>query len=155
MAALEAIVLSFVLSDDRTLRLLLTSLCLVGALLVAALVVALVNRWRRQRDAEEDVSPNAQLAQFRSLYEAGAISAEEFERLRAVLGAQLRESMGANPVKAPAGETPAPPESQTGVTPVLPGPTGETPAPPPQPSPPPPETGIQRPDGPDTGIRPE
>lgn len=133
MAALGTIVLSFVLSDDRTLRLLLTSLCLVGALLVAALVVALVNRWRRQRDAEEDVSPNAQLAQYRSLYEAGAISAEEFERLRAVLSAQLRESMGANPAK---------------------GPTGETPVSPPQPSPPPPETGIQRPDGPDTGIRP-
>lgn len=159
MAALVAIVLSFVLSDDRTLRLLLTSLCLVAALLVAALVVALVNRWRRQRDAEEDVSPNAQLAQYRSLYEAGAISAEEYERLRAVLGAQLRESIGA--AKGPTGvspvpqdrtgETPVPPV--TGITPVLPGPTGETPVAPPQSSPPP-ETGIQRPDGSDTGIRP-
>ncbi len=133
MAALGAIVLSFVLSDERTQQLLLTSLCLVAALLAAAIVVALVSRWRRQRDAQEDVSPNAQLAHFRSLYEAGTISAEEYERLRAVLGAQLRESMGVNPVK---------------------GPTGETPAAPPPPAPPPPETGIQRPDGPDTGIRP-
>lgn len=145
MAALEAIVLSFVLSDERTLRLLLTSLCLVAVLLVAALVVALVNRWRRQRDAQDDYSPNAQLVHFRSLYEAGTISAEEFERLRAVLGAQLRESMGASPAKGQSGETPAPPGEQTGITPV----------PPPQRSPPPPETGIQRPDGPETGIRPE
>jgi hypothetical protein len=133
MAALAAIVISFVLSDERTQQLLLTSLCLVAALLAAAIVVALVSRWRRQCDAQEDVSPNAQLAHFRSLYEAGTISAEEYERLRAVLGAQLRESMGVNPVKAP---------------------TGDTPAAPPPPTPPPPETGIQRPDGPDTGIRP-
>ena len=136
MAALEAIVLSFVLSDKRTLQLLLTSLCLVGALLVAAVVVALVNRWRRQRDIKEDLSPNAQLAHFRSLYEAGTISPHEFERLRAVLSAQIRQELGVGKPTEPA-----------------PGPTGATPTPQ---APPPPETGIQeRPDGPDSGIRPE
>jgi hypothetical protein len=135
MAAFEATVLSFVLNDERAVQLLLTSLCLVGALLVAAVVVALVNRWRRQRDNAEDLSPNAQLAHFRSLYEAGTISAQEFERLRAVLSARIRESLG---VSRPTGETPGQPASET---------------PPPAP-PPPPETGVQRPDGPDTGIRP-
>jgi hypothetical protein len=134
MAALEVIVLSFVLADERTLQLLLASLCLVAALLVAAAVIALVNRWRRQRDIQEDLSPNAQLAHFRSLYEAGTISQEEFERLRAVLSARMREELGVSkPTEAaspPTGETPAPPASA------------------------PPETGIQRPDGPDSGIRP-
>ncbi|MGH7224261.1 MAG: SHOCT domain-containing protein, partial [Gemmataceae bacterium] len=95
MAALEATVFSFVpLDDRRTLQLFVTSLCLVAALLVAALVVALVKRWRRRREAEEDLSPNAQLAHFRSLYEAGTISQDEFERLRAVLGARMRETLG-------------------------------------------------------------
>jgi hypothetical protein len=148
MAALEAIVFSFVLNDERTMQLLLTSLCLVGALLVAAVVVALVNRWRRQQDAEEDLSPTAQLAHFRSLYEAGTISQEEFERLRAVLSARMRASLGVStsvePTSRPTNETPA---SETGIKPA-----DETGLPPVVPSPP--QTGIQRPDGPDTGIRP-
>jgi len=138
MAALEATVLSFVsLADRRTLQLFVTSLCLVAALLAAAVVVALVKRWRRQRDAEEDLSPNAQLAHFRSLYEAGTITQEEFERLRALLGARIRESLGVPPKVADS-------RSESGGT------RGASPLP----SESPPETGIQRPDGPDTGIRP-
>jgi hypothetical protein len=110
MAALEVIADSFVLADKRTVQLLLTSLCLVAALLLAAGVIALVKRWRRQEDAKEDLSPNAQLAYFRSLHEAGTISKEEFERLRAILAARMRESLGV-PSKAPA---PLPPP-QTGI----------------------------------------
>jgi uncharacterized membrane protein len=88
MAALEAHIFSSIsLDDPRTTRILATSLCLVAALLLAALIIAMVNRWRRRRDAVEDLSPNAQLAQFRALYEAGTISQEEFERLRSLLGA--------------------------------------------------------------------
>ncbi len=136
MAALETIVLSFVWGDERTVQLLVTSLCLVAALLVAAVVVALVNRWRKQQDTKEDLSPNAELARYRSLYEAGTISQEEFERLKAVLSARMREELGVSKPSEPAAGT-------TGATTVSPSP------------PPPPETGIQqRPDGPDTGIRP-
>jgi hypothetical protein len=151
MAALEAIVFSFVLNDERTMQLLLTSLCLVGALLVAAVVVALVNRWRRQQDTKEDLTPNAQLAHFRSLYEAGTISQEEFERLRAVLSARMRESLGvstpAEQTSRPTNETTA---AETGIKPA----TGTGIPPVSSPPPAPPETGIQRPDGPETGIRP-
>ncbi len=124
MAAAEATILSFLgLAGAPTVPLLVTSLCLVAALLVAAVIVALVSRWRRRREAAEDLSPSAQLAHFRSLYEAGTISAEEFERLRALLSARLRQTMG-------------------------------VPAPPPTPDKPPTQTGIQRPNDPDTGIRP-
>jgi hypothetical protein len=130
MAALATIVFSFVLADERTVQLLWTSLLLVAALLVAAVVVAWVNRWRRQRDAQEDLSPNAQLAHFRAMYEKGEIRQEEFERLRALLAARMRESLGVS--------SPAQPTS---------GQDAKTPAPTP-------ETGIQKPDGPDTGIRP-
>ncbi|HTU92187.1 MAG TPA: SHOCT domain-containing protein [Gemmataceae bacterium] len=139
MAALEAIVLSFVLADERTMQLLVTSLCLVAALLVAAVVVALVNRWRRQRDVKDDLSPNAQLAHFRSLYEAGTISAEEFERLRAVLSARMRESLGVPAAAGLQSRQPSAPETPSSDKPEAP----------------PPQTGIQRPpDGPDTGVRP-
>jgi hypothetical protein len=101
MAALEVFANSFVLADERTVQLLVTSLCLVAALLLAAGVIALVKRWRRQDEVKEDLSPNAQLAYFRSLHEAGKISKEEFERLRAVLASRMRESLGV-PSKAPA-----------------------------------------------------
>jgi hypothetical protein len=142
MAALATLVFSFVLADDRTLQLLWTSLCLVAALLVAAVIVAWVNRWRRQRDAQEDLSPNAQLAQFRSLYERGAISQEEFERLRALLGARMRESLG-----VPAQDKVEQARSESETAPGANPPPLESPAPSPG-------TGNQRPDGPDTGIRP-
>ncbi|MHB1421720.1 MAG: hypothetical protein ACYC3I_00710 [Gemmataceae bacterium] len=101
MAALEVIAVSFVLADERTVQLLLTSLCLAAALLVAAGIIALVKRWRRQSEAKEDLSPNAQLAYFRSLHEAGTISQEEFERLRAVLSVRVRESFGVPRKAAP------------------------------------------------------
>ncbi len=125
MAALEATSYSFtLLLDAPKFQLLVTSLCLVAALLVGALVIALVNRWRRRSEAKEDFSPSAQLAHFRSLYEAGTISQEEFERLRAVLTGRMRETLG------------------------MPAPPPKTPAKPP------PGPGEQPPDNPETGIRP-
>ena len=96
MAAVAATDLAFFLwadISDRNLQLLVTSLVLVVALLVAALIIALVSRWRRRQEAQEDLSPSAQLAQFRALFEAGTISQEEYERLRALLNPQLRQSL--------------------------------------------------------------
>ncbi len=125
MAALEATTLSpTLLADAPNMQLLVTGLCLAAALLVGAIVIALSSRWRRRRGLEEDLSPSGQLAHFRSLYEAGTISQEEFERLRALLGGQIRQEMGV-PAPAPEGTAPAPP-----------GPNG------------------QRPQEPPTGIRP-
>ncbi len=84
---------------------------LAGALLLGAVVIALASRWRRQ-SSDYRVPPDAQLAHFRSLYEQGAISAEEFERLRnAVLGTGSRPTTNVKPaptgIQAPnAGQTP-------------------------------------------------
>ena len=81
---------------------LVAGLYLAGALLVGAAVVALLNRWRR-RAGSEHLTAGDQLAQFRSLYEEGVISQEEFERLRSRLGGQLRHSLGVAPRPGPAG----------------------------------------------------
>jgi hypothetical protein len=93
----------------------LTSLTLVGALLLGAVAVALTARWRK-RSRGDEVSASDQLAEFRSLYLEGAISKEEFERLRAVLGGELRKELDvptpnkATAVPQPAGlEAPKPP----------------------------------------------
>jgi len=69
-----------------------TSLVLVGALLLCAVVIALTARWRK-RLKDDQLSASDQLAEFRSLYLQGAISKEEFERLRAVLGGEMRREM--------------------------------------------------------------
>jgi hypothetical protein len=127
MAALEATQLSFTLLADNPpkVQLLVTGLCLAAALLAGAGILALLNKWWRRRRGPEDLSPGAQLAQFRSLYEAGAISQEEFERLRNLLGNQMRQTLG---IPAPAAqERIKPPPGENG-QPPQPPPTGIRPA---------------------------
>jgi hypothetical protein len=126
MAALEATTYSFtlLLLDAPKYQLLVTGLCLAAALLVGAIVIALVSWWRRRSEPEEDLSPSAQLAHFRSLYEAGTISQDEFERLRALLGGRMRETLGVppppeTPAKPPPGQGEQPPENpETGIRPA-------------------------------------
>lgn len=79
-------VLAFDWADSN----LLYGLGLVAVLLIGAAAVALVKRWHNQ-DASVSMSPSEQLAAYRSLYEQGIMSKEEFDRLRALLGGQLRE----------------------------------------------------------------
>lgn len=80
---------------------------LIGVLLLGALVVALVDQWRKR---QKRLGPTAdeELAQFRAMYERGEISKEEFQRLRSVLGGRIRAQLGA--VKHP--ELEPPPASQ-------------------------------------------
>jgi hypothetical protein len=79
---------------------------LAGALLIGAVVIALVGRWRRRTARETDaLNASEQLAHFRTLYERGTISQEEYNRLRALLGSQLREALDVPP-PAPAAVKP-------------------------------------------------
>jgi hypothetical protein len=112
-------------------KLLWAALPLIGILLVGALVIYLFDRWRKRANARQDVfAPNDQLSHFRSLYEQGEMSREEFESVKALLSGQLRQ---ANNVSAPLTQPPpaaseAPP-LDTNVQATPPGPQ----------SPPPPE----------------
>jgi hypothetical protein len=106
-------------------NLLTTGLMLAGALLLAAVVIALAGRWRR-RSSGEDFNPGDQLTHFRSLYERGEISAEEFQRLRTLLTGPVAQSAGvqkAPEVPKPPGEVPPPtagtdPPSADGIRPA-------------------------------------
>ncbi len=120
--------------------LLLPGLYLVGALLVGAVVIALVGRWRRApRSGTADAS--AQLAEFRSLYEEGEMSQEEFDRVRALLGEEIRGKSGlpagaappatpsvAAPPKPDPAATPPPGPDVNGTPPGGPPPDGTRPA---------------------------
>jgi type VI protein secretion system component VasK len=89
----------------------LTVLSLIAALLLGALIVAWVSRWRR---GDGRLSPTAdeQLAQFRSLYEAGEMSEEEFRKVRTLLGGQIRRQLNL-PAPQPRQDAQAGPERPT------------------------------------------
>jgi hypothetical protein len=105
------------------------SLVLVGTLIIGAIVIAVADRWRK-RPGSERLTPGEQLAHFRALYDRGELSREEFERIRNLLGEQLRRDL--HVPGAPQAQ-PAPPSAQD--TPVQ--------AQPPSDRPPPPDGAIQ------------
>jgi len=70
-----------------------TSLAMVGLLLFGALVIWLVDRWRKRWSQETNTNSGEQLTQFRKLYEAGDLSAEEFARIRNKLTDQFMKDM--------------------------------------------------------------
>lgn len=97
-------------------RLLLLSLALIGGILVAAVVLYLLKRWRTSLNEPEEACANDQLSQFRELYDQGQLSQEEFDRIRNLLADRIRQEME---VPVP---TPAP--AVRGTPPALPpGPT--------------------------------
>jgi hypothetical protein len=104
---------------------LLPSLGLIAVLLVGAAVIVLIRRWRGQDDAAS-LSPTDLLAEYRSLYEQGVMSKEEYDSLRAMLEGKTRADMkvsAAPVVGRPTGSvqgqlpavnpTPAPPDSES------------------------------------------
>ena len=73
-------------------RLFWLTLALVAVILIGALLVAWLDRWRK-RSGSERLSANDQLANFRALYEKGQLGEAEFERIRALLSRQLRDEL--------------------------------------------------------------
>ena len=88
-------------------ELLWAALPLIGILLLGALVLYLFDRWRKRSAGRRDQAAcNEQLSHFRSLYERGEMSREEFERVRTLLTGQLRKELN---VPAPAAPPAIPP----------------------------------------------
>jgi hypothetical protein len=101
------------------MRILLTGAYLAGSLLLAAAIIAVVRHlWRGE---SKQATSSDELAHYRALYERGAISEEEFKRLRTVLGGELRQSLDLPAVPAPASPKPA----DTGIALPEAPPTGE------------------------------
>jgi hypothetical protein len=114
-------------------ELLWAAIPLIGILLIGALFLYLFDRWRKRVAAEDEgaCDPNDQLSHFRSLYERGEMSREEFESVKALLAGQLRREMNvaARSAPAPASSVTETPPSDTNVQAKPPDPQ----------SPPPPE----------------
>jgi hypothetical protein len=102
-----------------------TSLVLVGALIIGAILIAVVERWRKRPGAEQ-MTPGEQLTHFRALYDRGELSREEFERIRNLLGEQLRKDLQVPGAPQP---QPAPPPAKDTSVQAQP-PQGQSPPPP-------------------------
>jgi hypothetical protein len=101
------------------MELIWASLALVVALLVGAILIGLVERWRK-RSASVGLTAGDQLSHFRELYAQGVLSKEEFEKIRAQLAEKLREEIKLKeelpaPVAPPLEPPPTGPPSSDGI----------------------------------------
>lgn len=109
----------FALTMSKEERLFLWVSVLAGVLLIAAVFLARLDRWRKRQMEDRDESP-AQLGSFREMYERGEISKGEYDRVLKRIADRARAKTVAKPVVTAGPEpTPAPPETE------------EPPAPPP------------------------
>src|SRR6059058_2795335 len=88
------------------MRIFWASLGMVGALIVGAVIIGMVERWRKRSVAGP--SAGDQLSHFRELYEQGTITREEFERIRGRLAGKLRDELKLAPPAAPAAPSAVP-----------------------------------------------
>ena len=112
------------LAQSSRWQFLWATLALVGTLLAGALVISILERWRKRSKAE-GLSAGDQLTHFRKLYDEGTISKEEFERIRTRLSEGLRKEMNITPSsESSAAPAPSAPDVMT-----LPQPPKEEPPP--------------------------
>jgi uncharacterized membrane protein YcjF (UPF0283 family) len=90
-------------------RLLWAVLALVVAILVGASIIAWADRWRKH-PRQDRLGPNEELTHFRTLYEAGELSAAEFNRIHGLLTARIMREMD---ISAPAPNEPGVSHPQT------------------------------------------
>lgn len=105
--------------SSRNLTILWTSLPIIGAMLIGAGIIAWVKRWREQ-PRSFNLTASDELAHFRSLYDKGELSAEEFTRLQTVLGERIKKELD-----IPAAAT-APAAPQSSLTSGSPGSATQT-----------------------------
>jgi hypothetical protein len=86
-------------------KFLLPWFALAGALLVGAVVILAIGRWRR-RATGATVTTSDQLTHFRELHEQGVLTDAEFEQIKAQLAGKLREEL--KPKAPPPGAAPPP-----------------------------------------------
>jgi len=87
----------------------LPSLALIGVLLLGALIIAMVDRWRK-RSRPVGTTAGDQLSHFRALFDRGELSREEFERIRSQLAPKMKEELKLTPAVPETPPKPAPPD---------------------------------------------
>lgn len=70
---------------------------LVVVLLVGAVAILLVDRWRKKQNQSE-LSSTESLTHYREMYENGEITQGEYEVIRARVAEQMRQELGHTPM---------------------------------------------------------
>jgi hypothetical protein len=80
---------------------------LAAALVVGAIAIVLVDRWRK-RSALGEMQASEELTGFRAMFERGEISKDEYEKLRLKVASRVKpaEAAPAPPTDAPASSPP-------------------------------------------------
>jgi hypothetical protein len=104
---------------------------IAGALLLGAIILALVDRWRKKQ-MNDTRNVQEELATYRALYQRGELSAAEYERVRTRLVDRLKTKPKPATVTDP--ETGKPPVVEDPTAPVVPT-EPDTPTPPDAPPP--------------------
>lgn len=89
--------------SQRNIRVMIWTAALTGGLLLGALVIAWIDRWRKRVNTDK-ITPTEQLSNFRSLYERGELSREEYDRIRSRLSQKIRQELNV-PQRKPTGLT--------------------------------------------------
>lgn len=77
-------------------ELLFAGLWFSGLLLLGAFVVMSLQRWRRRRSGPGPTD-HEQMSEFRRLHDRGAMSEEEFRRVRMLLTGRIQEKLKSSP----------------------------------------------------------
>jgi hypothetical protein len=90
---------------------------LAAALLVAAIVVWAVDRWRK-RITSDDARAGEELTSFRALYERGEITEEEYNRVRSKVASRVKTKPAGPATAAAPGAAPGTAGGQPAAPPV-------------------------------------
>ncbi len=84
-----------------------------GALLVGALAVHLIDRWRK-RDAKAEHTPDEDLTNFRAMFERGELTEAEYDKVRKRAAERMKQKLGVAPPAAAPTLPPEPPAPEAG-----------------------------------------
>jgi hypothetical protein len=100
---------------------------LVGVMLLGAILFSLVERWRKRQLSDSPESDVVQITSYRTMFERGELTVEEYDRIKAKEAKRLREKLVAKPAGpakiAQAGQ--APPAQSLPQEPQPPSPPAE------------------------------
>jgi uncharacterized membrane protein len=89
---------------------------LISVLLLGAVIIHYLDKWRNKQLADDDESPLT-LSNYRKLYEQGELSEAEYIKVRDRIAAKMKQNSPVGvklpEVKAEAGEPPKPPDPKT------------------------------------------
>jgi hypothetical protein len=85
---------------------------LIGALLLGAILISWIERWRKRQLSDNPASDLARINDYRGMFERGEITREEYDRIKTKEAHRLRDRLIAKPGESGGKAPPAQPSPQ-------------------------------------------